>query len=135
MLADWEQWQLDLPHALQSPSSSQLPFFSLTDPSCALLLVPSSRVQNNNRGGYNVGDRGANAAVLSQANQYGVRPPSITFDTATSVTDTNVQYQMVYYEGSELSVEWTAQHGCGGNEQNDPHKLNCDIILQYVRQF
>ena len=41
---------------------------------------------------------------------------------------------MVYYEGSELSVEWTNQHGCGGNEASDPHKLNCELILQYMCQ-
>jgi hypothetical protein len=31
-----------------------------------------------------------------------------------------------------MAIEWTNQHGCGGNEQGDPHKLNCDIILQYM---
>lgn len=33
---------------------------------------------------------------------------------------------------SILSVEWTSQHGCGGNERNDPHKLNCNMVLQYM---
>lgn len=31
-----------------------------------------------------------------------------------------------------LSIEWTNQHGCGGNEHGDPHKLNCQIVLQYM---
>jgi hypothetical protein len=31
-----------------------------------------------------------------------------------------------YYVGSELPIEWTAQHGC-----NNPN-LKCDIILQYM---
>lgn len=33
---------------------------------------------------------------------------------------------------SILGIEWTNQHGCGGNELGDPHKLNCEIILQYM---
>jgi hypothetical protein len=35
-------------------------------------------------------------------------------------------------EGSEVSVEWTAQHGCGGNEATDVNQLNCNIIIQYA---
>ena len=35
---------------------------------------------------------------------------------------------------SELEVEWTNQHGCGGNEDSDPHKLNCNMVLQYMCQ-
>jgi hypothetical protein len=34
---------------------------------------------------------------------------------------------MSYYEGSLLSVEWTAQHGCGPNP-----KVQCNIVLQYM---
>ncbi|XP_065666259.1 protein DD3-3 isoform X3 [Hydra vulgaris] len=45
--------------------------------------------QNNNRGGYNVGN-------------------------------------MIYYEGSQLTIEWTNQHSCGGPN------ANCDIIVQYM---
>ena len=33
-----------------------------------------------------------------------------------------------------LTLEWTNQHGCGGNEDTDPHKLNCNIVLQYMCQ-
>jgi len=74
--------------------------------------------QNNNRGGYNKGDVDASAAG----------------DNA------NKQYDMAYYQSEQgngggktvLSVEWTNQHGCGGNEQGDPHKLNCNIVLQYM---
>ena len=39
---------------------------------------------------------------------------------------------MMYYDGSILSVEWTNQHGCGGNEATDPQALNCNIVLQYM---
>lgn len=75
--------------------------------------------QNNNRGGYNKGDVDDNAAG----------------------NDFQDQYDMGYYESdadvsdggkSELTIEWTNQHGCGGNEQNDEHKLNCEIIIQYM---
>ena len=76
--------------------------------------------QNNNRGGYNKGDRGVNA-----------------FDSYSE------QFDMTYYmshpdavpeqEGASiLTVEWTNQHGCGGNDRNDPHKLNCNLVLQYM---
>ena len=35
-------------------------------------------------------------------------------------------------ESTYLTLEWTNQHGCGGNEDTDPHKLNCNIVLQYM---
>ncbi|XP_057297187.1 protein DD3-3-like [Hydractinia symbiolongicarpus] len=75
--------------------------------------------QNNNRGGYNVGDKTSNAAK-NEANQY----------------------RMVYFQSSKnakngkgvsnLGIEWTNQHGCGGNENDNPNKLNCHIVLQYI---
>lgn len=35
---------------------------------------------------------------------------------------------------SYLEIEWTNQHGCGGNENEDPHKQNCNLVLQYMCQ-
>jgi len=35
--------------------------------------------------------------------------------------------QMEFYEGSQLSVEWTNQHGCGTNP-----KQICNVVLQYM---
>ena len=35
-------------------------------------------------------------------------------------------------EDTELVMEWTNQHGCGGNEDTDPHKLNCNLVIQYM---
>ena len=32
-------------------------------------------------------------------------------------------------EASKLIVEWTNQHGCGGNKDS-PHKTNCNIVIQ-----
>mmetsp|Transcript_26330 Transcript_26330/g.69184 ORF Transcript_26330/g.69184 Transcript_26330/m.69184 type:complete len:779 (-) Transcript_26330:235-2571(-) len=74
--------------------------------------------QNNNRGGYNKGD----------------------IDDTAAGNDWTQQYDMQYYQSetitadggkTQMTIEWTNQHGCGGNEQGDPHKLNCDIIIQY----
>ena len=33
---------------------------------------------------------------------------------------------------SKLEVEWTDQHGCGGNEDTDPQKQNCNMVLQFM---
>lgn len=74
--------------------------------------------QNNNRGGYNKGDVDDDAAQNNFV----------------------YQYDMVYYQSdsvanggkSYMPIEWTNQHGCGGGEEHDPHKLNCDIIIQYM---
>jgi hypothetical protein len=98
-----------------------------------VLDVCYSCVQNNNRGGYNVGDRGV-FGFDGNTFQYGAGDPAFIYDMNNSPMASNIQYPMVYYEGSELPVEWTNQHGCGGNEPNDPHKLNCDILLQYMCQ-
>ena len=83
-----------------------------------------------------VGDRSSEAFDTSATGvgAYGVLPPSALYDTTGTTLDTRAQYQMVYYEQSELSFEWTNQHGCGGNEATDPQKLNCDMILQYMCQ-
>eukprot|EP00178_Gracilaria_changii_P006088 TRINITY_DN2042_c0_g2_i1.p1 TRINITY_DN2042_c0_g2~~TRINITY_DN2042_c0_g2_i1.p1 ORF type:complete len:660 (-),score=92.78 TRINITY_DN2042_c0_g2_i1:11-1990(-) len=33
---------------------------------------------------------------------------------------------LTFYEGSQLTIEWTTQHGCGNP------KLNCNVVLQYM---
>ena len=33
-----------------------------------------------------------------------------------------------------MTLEWTEQHGCGGNEDTDPTKQNCILVLQYMCQ-
>lgn len=73
--------------------------------------------QNNERGGYNVGD-----ATKSPAGN-----------------DESKQYRMKYFQSSVngdsfLDVEWTNQHGCGGNEDTHPQKKNCQLIMQYMCQ-
>lgn len=54
--------------------------------------------------------------------------------TATyDVANTNAgQYAMSYIEGSSALISWTTQHGCGGTDRNDPHNVNCNIVLQYL---
>ncbi len=46
--------------------------------------------------------------------------------------------QKYFQSGTEaetrLTVEWTNQHGCGGNEDSDTHKLNCNLVIQYMVQ-
>jgi hypothetical protein len=70
--------------------------------------------QNNNRGGYNAGDK----------------------DTGAFGSEQEIYYMKYWQSGQEegtyLTVEWTNQHGCGGNEDNDPHKLNCNMVIQYM---
>ena len=34
--------------------------------------------------------------------------------------------------GSHMTIEWTNQHGCGGNEDTDPQKQNCNMVLQFM---
>jgi len=85
--------------------------------------------QNNNRGGYNVGDKTDDAFDGATA-PYGMYPPDQVYDT--SQTTDAMQYQMMYYEGSIIQFEWTNQHACGGNEKLDPQMNNCNIVLQYT---
>ena len=74
--------------------------------------------QNNNRGGYNVGDKGPQPSRNVAAHQY------------------EMEYLMSGKKGqstepkgkSFLTVEWTNQHGCGDDD------LNCNVVLQYMCQ-
>mmetsp|Transcript_15846 Transcript_15846/g.22299 ORF Transcript_15846/g.22299 Transcript_15846/m.22299 type:complete len:645 (-) Transcript_15846:297-2231(-) len=79
--------------------------------------------QNNNRGGYNKGDFGTQGFSAN-----GGEMPSTPFTKELNAE----QYSEMYYEGSVLPVEWTAQHGCGGSEENDAHKLNCNMLIQFT---
>lgn len=75
--------------------------------------------QNNNAGGY--------------ACPRGVGDETFQAEDGTASfidSDGNTHYQskrMYYYEGSVLPIEWTNQHGCGGNS-----KVSCEIVLQYA---
>jgi hypothetical protein len=79
--------------------------------------------QNNNNGGY--------------ACPRGVGDESFQAENGTAVfynTDMNgdtysfsQNKRIYYYSGSVLPIEWTNQHGCGGNS-----KVSCEMILQYA---
>jgi len=77
--------------------------------------------QNNNRGGYNVIDLDDQDG-FDQNNPY-----ADDINTMYSPTENldNVQYNMIYQEGSLLRMTWTAQHGCG-NAFN-----NCNFVIQF----
>ena len=34
-----------------------------------------------------------------------------------------------------LTFEWTNQHGSGGNDVTNPHKMNSNVVLQYMCQW
>jgi hypothetical protein len=72
--------------------------------------------QNNNQGGYNVGDKLADAAE-SEADQ----SKAIYFQSGKDGI-------------SEMSIEWTNQHGCGQLTGSDAHSIDCQIVLQYTCQ-
>lgn len=76
--------------------------------------------QNNNRGGYNVGD------LTDAAFNAGATDDNSPFPNGLS----KGQYSMMFYEGSHFTIEWTNQHGCGGEEGSDPNKLNCNLVFQ-----
>jgi len=44
-----------------------------------------------------------------------------------STATTEAQTRMYYYEGSMVTVEWTSQHGCGGNG-----RVQCQMVIQYA---
>jgi len=75
--------------------------------------------QNNDKGGYNVGEK-----------------------TVTDAEDEFDQYNMAYFQSSAISrvsdtgegdsyltIEWTNQHGCGSEQ-----KSVCNVVLQYMCQ-
>ncbi|CAF2188006.1 unnamed protein product [Rotaria magnacalcarata] len=73
--------------------------------------------QNNNKGGYNVPD--------ATAQPYG--------------TNASLQYYLQFFQSGAtgktvLRFVWTNQHGCGGNEETNPTKQVCGLILQYMCQ-
>ena len=36
---------------------------------------------------------------------------------------------------SFLTFEWTNQHGSGGNDNTNPHKMNSNVVLQFTCQW
>jgi len=85
--------------------------------------------QNNNRGGYNVGEFGSQNGF--QNNQNAFATDALTFnyknnDWAGNNDAGRKQFEEVFLENSIQSVTWTAQHGCG-NAKN-----NCNMVFEYT---
>jgi hypothetical protein len=55
--------------------------------------------------------------------KYPKSDPDGMASTETPAPLSGKQYNMLRYEGSALTVEWTSQHGCGGRESDDPNKV------------
>lgn len=80
--------------------------------------------QNNNNGGYAC-DRGVGDEDFQPEDD---QVPFTDLDSNTGEVETFYQSKRIYYyEGSILPIEWTNQHGCGGNS-----KLNCEMVIQYA---
>lgn len=71
--------------------------------------------QNNDNCGYQVGDKCIPNCLTPGTNTYNPATPGAG------------QGSMEFYEGSELKIEWTNQHGCGSNS-----RVHCNIVLQYA---
>ena len=91
--------------------------------------------QNNNRGGYNKGDYSDQPANVNPADTLALQYLQ-QYDEFFYMSETNWKKQgtpgAVNTGRSQLTIEWTNQHGCGGNEQTDPNIDNCVIVLQYM---
>jgi hypothetical protein len=85
--------------------------------------------QNNNKGGYNVCDR---TNTPFDATTPTLPTPTDIYNSEDRASQ--AQYPFVFLESSIVPVEWTNQHGCGGNLLDDPNKLNCNIVIQYTCQ-
>jgi len=85
--------------------------------------------QNNNRGGYNVGEMGSTNGFANNANAYATDSLTFDYDNTDWAGDNAAgrkQFEEVFLEGSIQSVTWTAQHGCG-NAKN-----NCNMVFEYT---
>lgn len=80
--------------------------------------------QNNNNGGYAC-DRGVGGPDFQpESDEVEFSSVDVTAGETTKFTQSK---RMYYYSGSILPIEWTEQHGCGGNS-----KVSCEIVLQYA---
>jgi len=85
--------------------------------------------QNNNRGGYNVGEMGSTQGFANNQNAFATDRIVFNYDAdewANNQAAGRKQFEEVFVEGSQQSVTWTAQHGCG-NAKN-----NCNMVFEYT---
>jgi len=85
--------------------------------------------QNNNRGGYNVGELGSTNGFANNQNAYATDESNFSYeydDWANDNANGRKQFEETFLEGSILPMSWTVQHGCG-NEKN-----NCNLVIEYT---
>jgi plastocyanin len=85
--------------------------------------------QNNNRGGYNVGEMGSTQGFQNNQGAYATDRIVFNYEAKEWANNNNAgkkQFEEVFLEQSTQSVTWTAQHGCG-NPKN-----NCNMVLEYT---
>ena len=81
--------------------------------------------QNNNRGGYNVGDIDPTNG-FDENTWMGTFEQMYNHEFLNADSNERVQYEMLYFEDSILSTTWTNQHGTGNQ------KLNSMVVLQFI---
>jgi len=85
--------------------------------------------QNNNRGGYNVGEMGSTQGFQNNQGAYATDRIVFNYEAKEWSNNQNAgkkQFEEVFLEQSTQSVTWTAQHGCG-NPKN-----NCNMVMEYT---
>lgn len=82
--------------------------------------------QNNNRGGYNVGEMGQENGFPDNDNGYGDNAEMYDFQSERDTGNSDVQYEEIYMGGSVMRTTHTIQHGCG-NDKN-----NCNLVIEYT---
>eukprot|EP00493_Phyllostaurus_siculus_P027204 UN27550 len=85
--------------------------------------------QNNNRGGYNVGEMGSTQGFQNNQGAYATDRIVFNYEAKEWANNNNAgkkQFEEVFLEESIQKVTWTAQHGCG-NPKN-----NCNMVLEYT---
>ena len=80
--------------------------------------------QNNAAGGYACPRAVGDESMQNEAGDVYFSDVDATTGKSTSFKQNKRLY---YYAGSVLPIEWTGQHGCGGNS-----KISCEIIIQYA---
>jgi len=81
--------------------------------------------QNNNRGGYNVGDLDP-VDGFTESTWMATFDEMYNWDFLYTAGQRKKQYESLFFAGSNISVTWTNQHGTG------TQKANTQIILQFI---
>jgi len=81
--------------------------------------------QNNNRGGYNVGDLDPQNG-FTENDWMATATEMYDFRFLNTAGELQKQYEMLYFEQSQVSVTWTNQHGAGSAKENTA------LVLQFI---